>query len=63
MAGTTNGAKQIGLLNAEILRTYAVTIAGTTDSVRIPPSPLPPLIRGVATAGGIVQSAETAFSA
>jgi hypothetical protein len=42
-----------------IIRTYAVTIAGTTDSVRIPPAPL---IRGVATAGGIVQSAKTVFS-
>jgi hypothetical protein len=33
-------------------------------SVRtIKPPCLPPLIRGVATAGGIVQSAETVFSA
>jgi hypothetical protein len=29
--------KRRGLL---IIRTYAVTIAGTTDSVRIPPAPL-----------------------
>jgi hypothetical protein len=36
-------------------RTYAATITGATDSVGIPPAPL---IRGVATAGGILQPTE-----